>query len=222
MTFRDPMDAGRQLAVEIGRQFGVPSVVAAVSSGGGLVAAAVARAFGRPLVFAYCAPLLLPWDREQAFGAVNMDGRTVLDYGAIAAFRLSQVEVEEARLGGMSEVARFYASGFPSIDEALPASRVLLVDVGLKPGLRMEAALVALRYRAVRKVIVAAPCAPEGAAAWFRQAADGFVTLAVDEGTTSSHFERPEQDGVKSEARLLARCQESRRATTRRTTGRPS
>jgi putative phosphoribosyl transferase len=212
MTFRDPMDAGRQLAVEVGRQFGVPSVVAAVSSGGGLVAAAVARAFARPLVFAYCAPLFLPWDREQAFGAVNMDGRTVLDYGAIASFRLSTAEVEEARLAGMGEVARFYASGFPSIDEELPASRVLLVDVGLKPALRMEAALVALRYRIVRKVIVAAPCAPEGAAAWFRQAADGFVALALDDGTTRSHFVHPEQDSATTEARLLARCRPGRGA----------
>jgi putative phosphoribosyl transferase len=222
MTFRDPMDAGRQLAVEVGRQFGVPSVVAAVSSGGGLVAAAVARAFARPLVFAYCAPLLLPWDREQAFGAVNMDGRTVLDYGAIASFRLSAAEVEEARLLGMAEITRFYARGFASIDEELPASRVLLVDVGLKPGLRMEAALVALRYRFVRKVIVAAPCAPEGAAMWFRQAADGFVALALDEGTTSSHFEHPEQDGARAEARLLAGGRPGRGAAPTQKPGRPS
>jgi putative phosphoribosyl transferase len=189
--FRDRVAAGRQLALEVGRRFGIPTAVAAVSLPGGLVALSVARAFARPLTFAYCAPLLLPWDDEPhaAFGAVDPDGHAVLDYPALAAFRLSSQEIETARARALDEIRRFYAqSAFPPLDAVLPTPRLMLVDEGLSPGWRMEAAVAFARRRRISRVLVGAPCASPGGARWFESDADGFVALSVDETPTGQHF----------------------------------
>jgi putative phosphoribosyl transferase len=190
--FHDRTDAGRRLAIEVGRRFGIPSVVAAVSAGGGLVGLSLARAFARPLVFAYCAPLHVPWDDEATgeFGAVDGDGQSVLDYASLAATRIGQLEIVEARALALREVRRFHEPGwFPALDDALPAPRVLLVDDGLDDGWRMEAAVAMARRRRVSRVLVAAPCASRGAAAWFEANADGFVALAVDDEPTAAHYD---------------------------------
>src|SRR5688572_20095689 len=118
MSFRDREDAGRQLAVEVGCRFGIPDVVAAVSVGGGIVAQRLARDFARPLVFAYCEPLVVPGsdDADSAFGAVDPEGEAVLDYTSLASFRLSTGEIEEAKIRGLRRIRSFYASNqFPHI-----------------------------------------------------------------------------------------------------------
>jgi predicted phosphoribosyltransferase len=184
MAYRNGADAGRTLAIEVGRRFGIPDVVAAVSMDGGVVAQSVARAFARPLVFAYCEPLFLPWrdEREPVFGAVSPDGLAVLDYAALASFRLSTEEIEAARARTLREIEDFYARN-PSrhIDSVLPAPRVLLVDDELSVGWRMEAALAFVRRRGVARVLVAGAFASPAEAAWLSAEADGFVALEIGE-----------------------------------------
>lgn len=192
MTFRDRVDAGRQLAFAVGSRFGIPTAVAAVSLSGGLVALALARAFARPLTFAYCAPLLLPWDDDPAaaFGAVDPDGRAVFDYPALAAYRLSTEEIEAARARAKEEIRAFYArSPFPPLDAVLPTPRLILVDEGLGPGWGMEAALAFARRRRISRVLVGAPYASQSGVKWFESDADGFVALSVVEGPTAKRFE---------------------------------
>jgi putative phosphoribosyl transferase len=191
--FEDRVAAGRQLAVEVGRRFGIPSAVAAVSAGGGIVAASLARAFARPLVFAYCAPMRVPWDVSPLgeFGAVDADGRVVLDYPALAANRLSTAEIEAARIQGLREVREFYASGpFGTLEGVAPAPRLVLVDEGMDPGRRMEAAVAFARRRRFGRVFVAIPCASRGAAAWFQRDVDGLAALAIDDEPVAAHYAR--------------------------------
>lgn len=192
LRFRDRTDAGRRLAIEVGCRFGIPSAVSAVSAGGGLVALAVARAFARPLVFTYCASLRLPWDDSPAgeFGAVDEDGRAVLDYASLAATRVGQAEIEGARAAGLRELRDFYDSRyFPRLDLIAPVPRLLLIDDGLDSGWRMEAAVALARRRRVSRVIVAAPCASVGAACWFSLDADGFVALSIGDETAAEHYD---------------------------------
>ena len=148
--FGDRTEAGRRLALAVGCRIGIPSVVAAVSPGGGLVALALARAFARPLLFAYCAPLSVPWAEGGGpeFGAMDEDGHAVMDYAALAAYRISAEEVSEARRRAANEIRRFYRSGrFSRAADVLRAPRVLLVDDVLAPGWRMEAAVRYARRR---------------------------------------------------------------------------
>jgi predicted phosphoribosyltransferase len=192
LRFQDRVAAGRELAIEVGCRFGIPSAIAAVSTGGGLVAASLATAFARPLVFAYCAPMRLSWDDgpHGEFGAIDSDGLAVLDYGTLASNRLSTEEIEAARRGAVKEVRGFYASGpFVSLDHVAPAPRLVLVDEGLDPGRRMEAAVAFARRRRFSRIFVAAPCASRGAASWFRHAADGFAALAIDDEPVAAHYE---------------------------------
>ena len=189
--FRDRTEAGRRLAFEVGSRFGIPSAIAAVSPGGGLVALSVARAFARPLVFAYCAPLHVPWDGGPAgeFGAMDADGHSLLDYASLAATRIGQSEIEGARIRAAQDVRQFHESEwFTGLDAVMPATRLLLIDDGLDIGWRMEAAVAMARRRHVSRVLVASPCASRGAAAWFQADADGFVALAVDDEPVADHY----------------------------------
>jgi predicted phosphoribosyltransferase len=191
--FEDRGEAGRCLAVEVGRRFGIPSAVAAVSAPGGCVAFSIARAFARPLLFAYCAPLSLP---EAAgggdFGAIDEQGHAVLDYAALAGSRIGNGDIDDARRRGGEEIARFYASGpYRRLLDVLPVPRVLLVDDGLAPAGRMEAALALMRRCGVSRVIVAAVCAATGSAAWFCGETDGFVALTIDDAPIDAHFRTP-------------------------------
>jgi putative phosphoribosyl transferase len=192
LRFRDRTAAGRRLAVEVGRQIGIPTAVAAVSEGGGEVARPLARAFARPLTFAYCAPLFLPWDgaEDATFGAVDPDGEAVFDYTALAAFRLSHPEIEHARRHGLRQIHDFYTrTAAVPLDAALPTTRLLLVDDGLSPGWRMEAAVALARRRRIARVIVATVSATRRGAGWFREDADGFVSLTIDDAPAAAHFE---------------------------------
>jgi putative phosphoribosyl transferase len=193
VRFHDRIDAGRRLAIEVGRRFGIPSAVVAVSAGGGVVALSLARAFARPLAFAYCAPLLLPWDGDAGteFGAIAPDGQVVLDYASLAANRLSHADIEQARRRATGDVRRFYGrERFASLADVLPAPRLLMVDEGLCPGWRMEAALGMVRRSGrVSRILVAAPCASPAAASWFAAEADGFAALHVDADPVAEHFD---------------------------------
>jgi putative phosphoribosyl transferase len=187
-TFVDRSEAGRRLAIEVGCRIGIPSAVAAVSVGGGVVALALARALGRPLHFAYCAPLSVPWADEEGpeFGALDEDGHAVLDYAALAANRISSDEITEARRRASSETARFYGGHISRAANVLPVPRLLLVEDVLDPGWRMEAAVAYARRGGALRVFVAAVAASPGAASWFRTDADGFIALSVDGDATAS------------------------------------
>jgi predicted phosphoribosyltransferase len=185
---------GRRLAVDVGCRFGIPSAVAAVSPSACRLAEGLARAFARRLAVVGCAPLILPWaDREgPEFGAVDEEGRTVLDYAALAAHRVSAEEIAEARRRALGEIRSFQAVGrWPRLLDLLPTARLLLVDDVLSPGLPMEAAVAFARRHGVRRIVVAGATASPAAASWFGRDVDGFVALRVDGGAALERFALP-------------------------------
>jgi putative phosphoribosyl transferase len=204
--FADRSEAGRRLAIEVGCRFGIPSAVAAVSPGGGVVALALARAFGRPLRFAYCASLSLPWAGEPGpeFGAVDEDGHAVLDYAALAAYRISQEEIDDAKRRASSEITRVHDGLISSVVSVLPVPRLLLVEDVLDPGWRMEAAVAYARRRGTMRVIVAAAAASPGAESWFRSDADGFIALSVDDDL-AGRFRAASVDELRARLRVPSR-----------------
>ncbi len=180
--FADRAAAGRALAGALVGVVKAPCVVAAIPRGGVTVALPVAERLGAPLTVAYARKLSAPFAPELAFGAVDEDGEMVLSAGTVEALGLGEPDVAQAKVRVLAEVRRRMARyQVPPLAAFLPGSAVVLVDDGLATGLTMRAALAYARRHGATEVVVAVPCASVQAATRFREEADRFVSLIVDE-----------------------------------------
>ncbi|MBI4591525.1 MAG: alpha/beta fold hydrolase [Candidatus Rokubacteria bacterium] len=182
MVFRDRAEAGRALAEELAPLIAPPCVVAAIPRGGVAVALPIVERLGAPLTVVYARKLTAPFAPEFAFGALDEDGKMILDPGSVAGLGLGPDDVEAARVRVWAEIQRRMALyRVPPLAHHLPGSTVVLVDDGLATGLTMRATLEYARRHGAREITVAVPCAAAEAAERFRRAADRFVSLIVDE-----------------------------------------
>ena len=155
--------------------------MAAIPRGGVSVAMPIVERFRAPLTVVYARKLTAPIAPEFAFGAIDEDGRAIVDGRSVAMLGLSPADVEKAKERVAKEIQRRMATyGVPPLATHLPGAAVVLVDDGLATGLTMRAALDYARRHGAREVIVAVPCASDAAAREFERAADRFVSLTVD------------------------------------------
>ena len=211
MRFRDRAHAGRELAEALAPVWKPPCVVAAIPRGGVSVAVPIVERFRAPLTVVYARKLTAPIAPEFAFGAIDEDGRAIVDGRSVAMLGLSPADVEKAKERVAKEIQRRMATyGVPPLATLLPGAAVVLVDDGLATGLTMRAALEYARRHGAREIIVAVPCAAEQAAREFERAADRFVSLTVDPdfmavGQYYMDFSPVSDDEVIA---MLARCRE--------------
>ena len=160
--FADRADAGRVLGEQVARgEQLVRPVVVALPRGGVPVGAEVARKIGAGLVAMPVCKVGAPGREELAIGAVAPGGVKVLNYDVIAALRLSDERVEQLVSKAAEKVAHqceLYDSGGPGA--SLTGSSAVVVDDGLATGASMWAALIAVRGRRPRRLILAVPVAP--------------------------------------------------------------
>jgi putative phosphoribosyl transferase len=165
MRFEDRLEAGRILAAELRRLELGPCVVAGIPRGGVAVAAPIAEALGAPLVAVHTRKLSLPREPELAFGAMDEDGHTVLDYRATVTLGLGESDVEEIKSDVAREMAWRVASyPGPRLADFLPGRTVVLVDDGLATGLTMQAAIAYAHRQGATAIVAAVPCASDRAA----------------------------------------------------------
>jgi predicted phosphoribosyltransferase len=182
MMFRDRADAGRLLAEKLVPLVSGPAVVAGIPRGGLAVALPIVERLRVPLTTVYARKLTSPRAPEFAFGALDEDGETFLDPSTVAALDLTHDDIKAAKANGRAEIQRRMALyRVPPLAHYLPEATVILVDDGLATGLTMRAALRYARRHGAREIIVAAPCAAARTAERFRQEADRFLSLIVDE-----------------------------------------
>jgi predicted phosphoribosyltransferase len=181
--FADRVEAGRVLAEEmVPLLLAGPILVAAVPSGGVPVARPVADRLEVPLTLLHARRLLVP-AAAFALGALDEDGYAEFDALALHALHIDPRELDAVqiraarRIGG--QMARCGGLLFPRTLD--PGTEVVLVDDGLVTGWTMRAALACARRHGARRVTVAAPCASEPAAEYFREHADRFLCPIVDE-----------------------------------------
>jgi putative phosphoribosyl transferase len=157
--FRDRVEAGEALAVELGHYAGRTDVVVlGLPRGGVPVAAKVATALRAPLDVIVVRKVGVPGHRETAMGAVGPNGVTVLDHGLIDQLkvdrRLVSVAVDRAqREMHRREVAYRAGRASPTVTGRI----VILVDDGLATGATMVAAVKAIRAQAPARIVVAVP-----------------------------------------------------------------
>lgn len=165
VTFRDRIDAGRQLGEYLKREGVTGAVLFAIPSGGIPVAMAAAEVLKTRFDIVVVKKLGLPGSQETAFGAVAFDGTVELDSGIITQAGLREPLVNELTAQGLQKVRE--------VDVRLRGGRpfpcgtgqpALVIDDGLATGNTALVAVAALTNQRWENVGVAVPVAPSDSA----------------------------------------------------------
>lgn len=179
-TFPDRAAAGRELGAALARRQLAEPVVLGLARGGLVVAAQVASALGVPVEVLVVRKIGHPLQPELAVGAVVEGGEPVLDEQARTAYGVDPEALAGIVAAEEQECRRrvaVYRGGRPAPQVA--GRTAVLVDDGVATGLTALAAVRAMRGRAARRVVLAAPVMSREAHGLLTGEADDLVTLEV-------------------------------------------
>ena len=182
MTFRDRLDAGRQLAPLVAALGLRRPVVLGMARGGVPVAAEIARALGAPLDVLVVRKLGHPDQPELALGAIAEGGARVLNSRLVDQLGISPEAVEAIAAREGAELARrlaAYRGGRDAVD--LAGREVVVVDDGLATGATARVAVATVAHRGAARVVLAVPVAPPDAVRALQGEADDVVCVEVSD-----------------------------------------
>ena len=159
--FADRIDAGRQLAREVGHLAGEDVVVLGLPRGGVPVAAQVADALNAPLDVAVVRKLGAPFHPELAMGAIGEHGARVINEDVVRAGRIREEDLataESAERAELARRARAYRQGGEPVSVA--GRTAVIVDDGIATGATARAACRSARARGAARVVLAVAVAP--------------------------------------------------------------
>ena len=158
--FRDRVDAGKRLAKELMYLKSEPVIVYALPRGGVPVAKQVALALKAPLDLLFAHKIAHPFSPEYAIAAVSESGVLVASPHEMQAVGKGWVEkAADKECFAMKEKRALYLKGKESLSPQ--GKTVVVVDDGIATGLTLEAALLELKAKHPKKIILASPVAPE-------------------------------------------------------------
>jgi putative phosphoribosyl transferase len=177
--FLDRTEAGRALAGSLTRYRADPkAIVLALPRGGVPVGYEVAAALSLPLDVLVVRKLGLPSQPELAMGAVASGGALVLNENVVRYLPPGSAAIEQVKARELQELGRrerAYRGDRPALQ--VRGLTGVLVDDGLATGATMEAAVLALRSLAARRIVVAVPVASIEARERIAALADEVVCL---------------------------------------------
>lgn len=177
--FYDRHDAGCKLAERL-EQYGWRDdvVVLALPRGGVPVGYEVAKALAAELDVLVVRKLGVPHHPELAMGAIASGGAEYLNTFVIETSGVSRWQIDAVKIVEQEELARrekLYRGDRPRPD--IQDKIVIIVDDGMATGSTMQAAVLALRNKRPKRIVVAVPVAPGEGASAFADTADEFVCL---------------------------------------------
>ncbi len=183
-VFKDRFDAGKRLGEWL-RDNGVSvDVVYAIPSGGVPIGYMVARILGSKLDVLVCRKLLIPWNTEAGFGAVDPEGNYFVDRELALYLGLTEEEIRRAVEKQVLEIERRITVFRGNKDySGIRGKRILLVDDGIAAGYTMMAALGFVKKKEPKEVIVAVPTCHLEAARRLQEHADRIYCLNPREET---------------------------------------
>ena len=158
--FRDRIDAGRKLAVQLRQYEGEQPVVVALPRGGVPVGYEVARALQAPLDICVVRKIGVPWHPELGVGAVAEGGFVYINPGIVRHVGLGQrelSEVTEQKRAEVDERVRKFRGVRPRSERR--GRSVLLVDDGIATGGTTRAAILSIRAQKPARIVLAVPVA---------------------------------------------------------------
>jgi putative phosphoribosyl transferase len=161
LAFRERSDAGRSLVEFIKKGSQESSVVLALPRGGVPVGEPVAEALGAPLSLVLVRKLPIPISPEMGFGAVTIDGTSILNERVVADYDISKREIDGITQRVQEEVIR-RAKEYLGDDWKLEVRGmdVYMVDDGLATGYSVIAAASMIRKLEPRMIVLCVPVSP--------------------------------------------------------------
>ena len=219
MTFRDRIDAGRQLATRLRTYANREDVVVlGIPRGGVTVAFEVAQALDAPLDIFLSRKLGVPEHEELAFGAIAAGDGRYLDKRVIEATGISDQQIERVTQdvkNTLQQRALLYQGNRIPVD--VTGKTIILIDDGIATGASVYAAISALRQMKPAKLVLAVPVAPASTCAWLRGVVDQLICVYAPEqfyavGQFYEFFPQVEDDEVQE---LLRRASLPRNKSSR-------
>ncbi len=164
VIFRDRTEAGKKLAAALESFKGKDVLVLAIPRGGVVVAREVARALGAPLDVVVTRKIEAPGEPEYALGAVTQEGDVIMDRQAAESLGAGpeylDSQIEQKRQEVKERMLRFRGdTPYPSLEGKV----VIIVDDGIATGSSVGAAVMSVKKRGPKEVVVAVPVAPSDA-----------------------------------------------------------
>jgi putative phosphoribosyl transferase len=182
-TFPNRSAAGRALARELAHYAHHPDVVVlALPRGGVPVGFEIARALHAPLDVFLVRKLGVPEHEELAMGAIASGGLRVLNEPLVRQLGISPQQIEEVARVEARELERREKAFRDDLPPVQAEDRIcILVDDGLATGSSMRAAVLALKARHPRRIVVAVPVGAADTCGEFSTLADEVICLYTPE-----------------------------------------
>jgi putative phosphoribosyl transferase len=188
MMFRDRKEAGELLGAKLRELLQVflpgerltpeTAVVLGLPRGGVPVAKEVAEKLGLPLDVIVVRKIGAPGQEELAMGAVASVDAEYLNDDVIRSMHIDRPTLDRIRSKKKAEVLQRESAFMAGRQhEEIKDKVAILVDDGLATGASMKAAVLAIRAKRPRKIIIAVPVAPADTVVEMRGAADFVVCL---------------------------------------------
>lgn len=181
MIFKNREEAGRRLVERLTNYREHPgALILALPRGGVAVGYQLTLGLHLPLDVFITRKLGAPDNPEYALGAVGETGIVYLNPEAMAAFRLSQAEIQQLVQAQQEEIARRQALYRQDRHLASLTDRtVILVDDGIATGSTFFASVESIRNLKPRRLIGAIPVGPVETVREARAQVDELVVLAT-------------------------------------------
>jgi predicted phosphoribosyltransferase len=180
MLFRDRIDAGHRLAARLTAYRGAAgTIVLGIPRGGIIVGQAIAEQLDLPLGVCPVRKIGAPENPELAVGAVDDHGEKVVDDRLLDRLGVSPLELEAEAAYQQLELQR-WMQRVPLVPwSADRYQQAILTDDGIATGLTARVGVASVRRRGVRRVILAAPVAPQDTIDELKPLVDECVVLAT-------------------------------------------
>jgi predicted phosphoribosyltransferase len=199
MGFKDRIEAGQKLGHALARYIScADGIILALPRGGVPVGAEVAKYLSLPLDVFIVKKLGFLGQEELAMGAVDSAGGVFLneEISGLVSDAALQFEIEQERQK-IKERLKLYKRAPLNLHNKV----VILVDDGIATGASMRVAVKSIRRQSPKKIIVAAPVAPQEAIEVLGGEVDDLVVLETPEyfggvGRWYENFQQTEDSEV--------------------------
>jgi predicted phosphoribosyltransferase len=178
MYFKDRKDAGEKLAHILKKYKDKDVVIYALPRGGVVTAKEISRYLHAPLDLIITRKIGHPESPEYAIAATAENGHIVGEEGEIESVGREwlEKEMEKEKLEAKRRREK-YLQGRETIN--VEGKIAILVDDGIATGLTMRVAIMELKHRNPRKIVVAIPVIPTRTAEILGKEADEVVALDI-------------------------------------------